>query len=156
MNKSEYISAITVDSGSIKPRSAIVENERNVAIADLIDQNVFEPKCMACGPYHVGLSIEDGRLVMSIASSGQEEKAKVVLSVAPLRGIIRDYFMVCESYYEALKGSSCGKIEAIDMGRRGLHNEGSEMLIDILKDRIHVDFATARRLFTLVCVLHLK
>ncbi len=156
MTNHEYITAITVDSGSIKPRSAVVENERNVAIADLIDQNVFEPKCMTCGPYHVGLSIEDGRLVMNVTSPSQEQNAKVVLSVAPLRGIIRDYFMVCESYYDALKGSSCGKIEAIDMGRRGLHNEGSEMLVDILKDRIHVDFATARRLFTLVCVLHLK
>lgn len=156
MNRAEYISAITVDSGSIRPRSAVVENERNVAIADLIDHNVFEPKCMVGGPYHVTLSIEDGRLVLGVFSPSQEKNAKVVLSVAPLRGIIRDYFMVCESYYDALKGSSCGKIEAIDMGRRGLHNEGSEMLIGILKDRIHVDFATARRLFTLVCVLHLK
>ena len=156
MSGGEYIEAITLDQGSIKPRSAIVANERNVAIADLIDHNVFEPKCMQCGPYHVTLSIEEGRLAMGVFSPKEEKNAKVVLSVAPLRGIIRDYFMICESYYEAIKTAGASKVEAIDMGRRGVHNEGSQMLVDMLKDRIHVDFATARRLFTLVCVLHLK
>lgn len=155
MTTFEYIEAITLDS-SIRPRSDIVENERNVAIADLIDHNVFEPKCMTNGPYHVGLSIEDGRLAMDVFSPKEQKNAKVLLSVAPLRSIIRDYFMICESYYEALKVGNHSKVEAIDMGRRGVHNEGSERLIEILKDRIHVDFATARRLFTLVCVLHLK
>jgi uncharacterized protein (UPF0262 family) len=151
----EFIEVITLSS-SIKPRSQIVENERNVAIADLIDQNVFEPKCMTSGPYHVDLSIEDGKLAMGVFSPSAQKNAKVLLSVASLRGIIRDYFMICESYYAALGVSNPSKIEAIDMGRRGIHNEGSERLVEILKDRIHIDFATARRLFTLVCVLHLK
>jgi uncharacterized protein (UPF0262 family) len=111
---------------------------------------------MKSGPYNVHLAIEEGRLVLGVHSPKEEKHAKVVLSVAPLRGIIRDYFMIFESYQTALTSGNPSKIEAIDMGRRGVHNEGSEMLKEILKDRIVVDFATARRLFTLICVLHIK
>ncbi len=141
---------------SIRPRSLEIENERNVAIADLLDENKFEPTCMTCGPYELLLSVEDGKLVLDIQGQAEDGKKKVVLSLQPLRSIIRDYFMICESYYEALKATTPGKLEAIDMARRGVHNEGSEVLQDVLKDRIVVDFPTSRRLFTLICVLHIK
>lgn len=153
--KPERISKITLDETSVKKRSMEAEHERRVAMADLLGDNCFAPKCMQSGPYEVILGVADGRLILDVHSPQEDNRSKVVLSVAPLRGIIRDYFMICESYYEALK-SSPSKIEAIDMGRRGIHNEGSEKLIEILKDRIVVDLATARRLFTLICVLHIK
>ena len=149
------IKSITLDEGSIKKRSKEAEHEKSVAIADLMGDNVFEAQCMQCGPYNVHLSIADGRLIFDITSE-KGEKARAVLSIAPLRGIIRDYFMICESYYEALSASNPSKLEAIDMGRRGVHNEGSEALQELLKGRINVDFPTARRLFTLICVLHIK
>lgn len=152
----ERIATISLDETSMKKRSKEAEHERNIAIADLLDENCFEPHCMQSGPYNVGLAIEDGRLVMDVHSPIQEKHSKVVLSVAPLRGIIRDYFMIFESYQSAINSANHSKIEAIDMGRRGLHNEGSERLQDILKDRVVVDFPTARRLFTLICVLHIK
>lgn len=150
----ERIQKISLDERGAR-RSMEAEHERNVAMADLMGDNVFEPVCMTDGPYDVRLSIEEGRLVLEIVSAGGQT-ARVVLSVAPLRGVIRDYFIICESYYEALKAHNPAKIEAIDMGRRGVHNEGSEQLRDLLKDRIKVDLQTARRLFTLICVLHIK
>jgi uncharacterized protein (UPF0262 family) len=149
------IRTMTLDESSIKKRSREAEHEKSVAIADLMGDNYFEPQCMQGGPYDLCLSITDGRLVFDITSQSGE-KAKAVLSVAPLRGVIRDYFMICESYYEALGASNPGRLEAIDMGRRGVHNEGSEALQELLKGRINVDFPTSRRLFTLICVLHIK
>jgi len=146
---------ITLDEASIKKRSKEAEHEKTVAIADLLDDNSFEPLCMSGGPYSLHLSIAEGRLIFDIESE-KGDKAKAVLSIAPLRGVIRDYFMICESYYEALGSTGARKIEAIDMGRRGVHNEGSEELQALLKERIKVDFPTARRLFTLICVLHIK
>lgn len=156
VDKIEKIANISLDESSMKKRSTEAEHERDVAIADLLDENCFEPRCMHSGPYNVHLAIEDGKLVMGVHSPQEEKYAKVILSVAPLRGIIRDYFMIFESYQEAINSANASKIEAIDMGRRGIHNEGSERLQDILKDRIIVDFPTARRLFTLICVLHIK
>ena len=152
---SARIKAITLAQKTLKSPSPEVENERNVAIADLLDENSFQPHCMQGGPYSVHLSVVEGRLIFDITSETNEQ-AKAALSIAPLRGIIRDYFMICESYYEALKAASCGKIEAIDMGRRGVHNDGAEALKTMLEGRIAVDFPTARRLFTLICVLHIK
>lgn len=154
--KIERIANITLDESSMKKRSPEAEHERNVAIADLLDENSFEPRCMKSGPYNVQLAIEDGKLILGVHSPQEEKHAKVILSVAPLRSIIRDYFMIFESYQAALSSANPSKIEAIDMGRRGVHNEGSEMLQEILKDRIVVDFPTARRLFTLICVLHIR
>lgn len=153
----ERMAAITLDETSRKARTPEAEHERAVAVADLMGENRFEPAGMGCGPYNVHLSIEEGRLVFDISSSASDKTSKVVLSVAPLRGVIRDYFLICESYYEALKANNTPhKLEAIDMGRRGMHNEGSEKLIELLEGKISVDFPTARRLFTLICVLHLK
>jgi uncharacterized protein (UPF0262 family) len=153
---SERIKTITLDEGSIKPRSMEVEHERTVAIADLLGDNMFAPVGMESGPYEVVLRIEEGRLIFDIFSPQSQLRGKTALSVQPLRGIIRDYFMICESYYEALKNASSAKLEAVDMGRRGIHNEGSEKLKDMLEGKIAVDHLTARRLFTLICVLHIK
>lgn len=151
----ERIATITLDESSIKHRTPEVEHERGVAVSDLLHENVFEPFCMTDGPYALQLRIEEGRLVFDITGTS-EKKGKVSLAISPLRGTIRDYFMICESYYEAIKGGGASKIEAIDMGRRGIHNEGSEILQEMLKERVKIDFKTARRLFTLICVLHIK
>lgn len=152
----ERIHRITLDEGSIKHRTMEVEHERSVAIADLLGDNMFEPVGMQAGPYDVHLSIAEGRLVFDITSPATDKKTKVALSVQPLRSIIRDYFLICESYYEALKNSTPAKLEAVDMGRRGMHNEGSDMLRELLEGKIVVDHRTSRRLFTLICVLHIK
>jgi len=151
----ERIVKITLDESTIKTRSKEVEHEKSVAIADLLDENMFQPHCMSGGPYEVHLSIAEGRLVFDITSE-QDSKAKAVLPLQSLRGVVRDYFMICESYYEALGTVTACKLEAIDMGRRGIHNEGAEALQTVLNGRIKVDFPTARRLFTLICVLHIK
>ena len=131
-----------------------VEHERAVAIFDLLEENCFEPVGHDSGPYKLNLSLIDSKLVFSIATEKDESVATHILSLTPFRRIVKDYFMICESYYEAIRSSSPSQIEAIDMGRRGIHNEGSQTLMDRLDSKIGMDFDTARRLFTLVCVLH--
>lgn len=132
-----------------------VEHERAVAIFDLIEENSFLPVGdSGAGPYRLKLSLVESRLVFAIAREGGDAVATHILSLTPFRRIVRDYYMICESYYEAIRSSTPSKIEAIDMGRRGLHNEGSQTLMDRLSGKIEMDFDTARRLFTLVCVLH--
>ncbi|KGF70188.1 hypothetical protein LL06_06510 [Hoeflea sp. BAL378] len=131
-----------------------VEHERAVAIFDLIEENSFEPVGHDRGPYKLKLSLIDAKLVFSISPQGDEPVATHILSLTPFRRIVKDYFMICESYYEAIRSSTPSQIEAIDMGRRGIHNEGSQTLMDRLEGKIRMDFDTARRLFTLVCVLH--
>jgi uncharacterized protein (UPF0262 family) len=147
---------VTLDEGSIGRSSADIEHERAVAIYDLLEDNSFAPVNHEGGPYVLHLSIAENRLVFDIRS---EEGAPVMahlFSLTPLRRIVKDYFMICDSYYKAIRTSTPSQIEAIDMGRRGLHNEGSELLMERLKEKIVVDFDTARRLFTLICVLHWK
>lgn len=131
-----------------------VEHERAVAIFDLIEENRFEPAGHGGGPYRLQLSLIESKLVFNITTESGDAVATHILSLTPLRRIIKDYFMICESYYEAIRSSTPSQIEAIDMGRRGIHNEGSETLQDRLKGKISIDFDTARRLFTLVCVLY--
>ncbi|MHA7969691.1 UPF0262 family protein [Rhizobium sp. CAU 1783] len=131
-----------------------VEHERAVAIFDLIEENTFEPVGHSGGPYKLLLSLVDSKLVFSIRTEGDDAVATHILSLTPFRRIIKDYFMICESYYEAIRSSTPSQIEAIDMGRRGIHNEGSQTLMDRLSGKIKLDFDTARRLFTLVCVLY--
>lgn len=131
-----------------------VEHERAVAIFDLVEENSFEPVGHDAGPYRLKLSLINSRLVFSISSHVGEPVATHILSLTPFRRIVKDYFLICESYYEAIRSSTPSQIEAIDMGRRGIHNEGSQTLLDRLTGKIDMDFDTARRLFTLVCVLH--
>jgi len=132
-----------------------VEHERAVAIFDLIEENSFLPVGdSGAGPYRLKLSLVESRLVFDIAREDGEQVATHILSLTPFKRIVKDYYLICESYYAAIRTSSLSQIEAIDMGRRGLHNEGSQTLKDRLDGKIEIDFDTARRLFTLVCVLH--
>jgi len=150
------IARVTLDERSVVRRSPEVEHERAVAIYDLTEENSF---CLVegpAGPYDLSLGIEDNRLVLAIGNEIAAPLAKHILSLTPFRRIVKDYFTICESYYEAIKRSSPSQIEAIDMGRRGLHNEGAELLRERLAGKIEVDSNTARRLFTLICVLHIR
>ena len=131
-----------------------VEHERAVAIFDLIEENSFEPNGHPGGPYKLNISLVDTKLVFTIRTQDEQAVATHILSLTPFRRIIKDYFMICESYYEAIRSSTPSQIEAIDMGRRGIHSDGSQTLMGRLSGKIKVDFDTARRLFTLVCVLY--
>ena len=147
---------VTLDEGSIGRSNPDVEHERAVAIYDLLEENSFLPMGRDAGEFTLHLAIADNRLVLDIR---QPDGAPVVahyLSLTPLRRIVKDYFMICDSYYQAIRTASPTQIEAIDMGRRGLHNEGSELLTERLRDKIGMDVDTARRLFTLITVLYWK
>lgn len=151
----ERIREIVLDESSLRARSAEIEHERTIALNDLRHENSFSLTENPGGPYDVTLRVEEARLVFDVQPAGGHA-TKITLSIQPLKSTIRDYFLICESYYEALKEAKPHRLEAIDMGRRGIHNEGSERLIEMLAGKISVDFPTARRLFTLICVLHLK
>lgn len=151
------IAQIFLDETSIVRRSPEVEQERAVAIYDLLESNHFVPLGDFEGPYHLHLRIEDhNRLVLDIRDVADNSLREVPVPLMPLRRLIRDYFQICESYYEAIKRLSPSQIETIDMARRGLHDEGSDKLMERLREVVEVDFDTARRLFTLVCVLHIR
>ena len=140
--------------GSIGRSTPDVEHERAVAIFDLLEENSFFPTGdTAEGPYRLLLALAEARLSFTISRESGEAVATHILSLGPFRRVVKDYFMVCDSYYEAIRGGSLAKIEAIDMGRRGLHDEAAQMLRKRLDGKIAVDFPTARRLFTLICVL---
>ena len=147
---------VTLDESSIGRSSPDIEHERAVAIYDLLEDNSFAPVDHDGGPYALHLSITENRLVFDIRLEDGSPVMAHLLSLTPLRRIVKDYFLICDSYYKAIRTSTPNQIEAIDMGRRGLHNEGSELLMERLKEKISVDFDTARRLFTLICVLHWK
>jgi uncharacterized protein (UPF0262 family) len=152
----QRLSKITLDESSIGRSSPDIEHERAVAIYDLLEDNSFAPVEHDGGPYALHLSITENRLVFDIRLEDGAPVMAHLLSLTPLRRIVKDYFMICDSYYKAIRTATPSQIEAIDMGRRGLHNEGSELLVERLKDKINVDFDTARRLFTLICALHWK
>lgn len=145
---------VTLDDASIAKATPDVEHERAVAIFDLIEENSFKPVGDVGGPYKLVLSVVDTKLVFDISRENDEKVIMHVLSLSPFRKVIKDYFLICESYYDAIRTSTPSQIEAIDMGRRGLHNEGSQTLNDRLEGKIEIDFDTARRIFTLICVLH--
>ena len=146
---------VVLDAESIGRATPDIEHERAVAIFDLLEENSFHPKGdEAGGPYRLELSVAENRLVFAITRENGDAVVTHMLSLGPFRRVIKDYFMICESYYEAIRTSTPSQIEAIDMGRRGLHNEGSQTLMDRLSEKIELDFDTARRLFTLICVLH--
>jgi len=147
---------ITLDEGSIGRSSSDIEHERAVAIYDLIEDNSFAPTEHDDGPYALHLSITENRLVFDIRLEDGTPVMAHLLSLTPFRRIVKDYFLICDSYYKAIRTATPTQIEAIDMGRRGLHNEGSELLKERLKEKIDIDFDTARRLFTLICVLYWK
>lgn len=150
------IAAITLDEHTVVRRNADIEHERATAIADLLEENSFAPASGQCGPFDLHLAIAENRLSLAIRSLADGSCETVVLPLAPFRRIVKDYFIVCESYYEAVRSARLGQVEAIDMGRRGLHDEGSALLRERLADKVAIDHATARRLFTLICVLHLR
>jgi uncharacterized protein (UPF0262 family) len=147
---------VTLDEKTVVRRSPEVEHERAVAIFDLIEENHFAPVGEHDGPYSLHLGIVENRLVLDIRSDAEEPLGHVILALSPFRRIVKDYFTICESYYQAIKQASPSQIEAIDMGRRGLHNEGSDLLRERLAGKIDLDSNTARRLFTLICVLHIR
>ena len=150
------IAQIHLDSGSIVRWSREVEHERQVAVFDLLERNAFALEGGFAGPYRVELSLRDANLVFAIEAENGAEATELVLPMRPFRRLIKDYFLICNSYFEAIRKASPSRIEAIDMGRRGLHNEGAEKLADALAGKVRVDDETARRLFTLVCVLHIR
>jgi uncharacterized protein (UPF0262 family) len=147
---------VELDAASIGRSTPDVDHERAVAIYDLIEENVFEPVGDRGGPYQLNLSVVEARLVFTISRKTGGAVMTHILSLTPFRKVVKDYFLVCESYFEAIKTASPSQIEAIDMGRRGLHNEGSAILMERLSGKILVDMNTARRLFTLICVLYWK
>ena len=148
--------AVTLDEVSIGRSSSDIEHERATAIYDLIEQNSFAPVGHDQGPYALQIGIKENRLVLDIRREDGEPVIAHLLSLTPFKGIVKDYFMICDSYYAAIRTATPDKIEAIDMGRRGIHNEGSRILMDRLKGKVNGDVDTARRLFTLICVLHWK
>jgi uncharacterized protein (UPF0262 family) len=147
---------VHLDEQGVVYRSRDVEHERAVAIYDLLEDNHFAPVGHVGGPYHLVLAIEENRLVLDVRLPDDSPVERIALALGSLRRVIKDYFIVCESYYQAIRTLSPSQIEAIDMGRRGLHDEGSEILKERLAERVAIDFNTARRLFTLVCVLHVR
>ncbi len=151
------IVAVTLDEDSIGRSGPDIEHERAIAIYDLIEQNLFAPAGAAeAGPFALHLGITGNRLMFDIR---REDGAPVVahlLSLTPFRRVVKDYFMICDSYYQAIRTATPDRIEAIDMGRRGIHDEGSRALMERLDGKVQIDFETARRLFTLICVLHWK
>jgi uncharacterized protein (UPF0262 family) len=148
--------AVTLDEQSIGRSGPDIEHERAVAIYDLIEENEFQPVGQTAGSFALHLSMADNRLVFDIRTSNGEPVVAHLLSMSPFRRIVKDYFMICDSYYAAIRTATPDRIEAIDMGRRGLHDEGSKLLQERLRGKVDMDFATARRLFTLICVLHWK
>ena len=154
------IAKIALDEDTILWRNADVEQERRVAIFDLIEENVFKPVRSAAkghdGPYHLELAVRDGRLALTIQSAADELLETLILGLARFRRPIREYFAICDSYYQAIRKATPAEIETIDMARRGVHNGAAEMLQERLEGKVETDFPTARRLFTLICVLHIK
>jgi len=155
-NSKARLVAINLDEASIGRASRNIEHEREVAIFDILESNKFELDGRDGGPYVLNLGLVEDRLVFSVAQQDAEETFTVVLSLTPLRRVIKDYFIVCESYYEAIRAAPPSRIQSIDMGRKALHDEGSRVLLERLKGKISVDGDTARRLFTLICALHWK
>lgn len=148
--------AVTLDEASIERASPDVEHERAVAIYDLLQENAFEPVGGPGGPYRLTLSVQENRLVLHVADEAGAPVVTHMLSLTPLRKVVKDYFLICESYFSAIRQAAPARIEAIDMGRRGVHDEGSRILAERLEGKIAMDHDTARRIFTLICALHFK
>ena len=153
----DRIVQIALDRKTLVSRSPEVEHERAVAIYDLLEKNLFVPVGDFAGPFCVELSLQGAnRLIFDIQDESENSQGVIAISLTPFQRIIRDYYKICESYFDAIKRLSPSQIETFDMARRGVHNEGSKVLQDRLSDKVEMDFPTARRLFTLLCVLHFK
>ena len=150
--------SVELDETGLAPPTPEIEQERRVAIYDLLEANAFRPVREGApeGPYRLRLAVRERRLILELSTEGGTPAGEIHLSLGPLRQIIKDYFAICESYYDAVKTLPPAKIEAIDMGRRGIHDEGARLLKERLEGKAELDDDTARRLFTLVCVLHFK
>jgi len=154
--KTQRLVDVRLDEKTLVRRKPEVEHERAIAIYDLLEENYFCPAGDLTGPFRLVIRLEENRLLLDIGDQAGVELTEVALPMTPFRTIIKDYFLICESYYSAITRSSPSQIEAIDMGRRGLHNEGSALLRERLDGKIDIDHETARRLFTLVCILHIR
>ncbi|MBO0345386.1 UPF0262 family protein [Roseibium limicola] len=155
-DRGAHLIDVVLDTASIARSTADVEHDRAVAIYDLIEDNTFQPVGFPAGAYVLCISVIEKKLIFQIQSASGEEVVTHVLSLSPLRRIVKDYQMICESYYDAIRRSTPSQIEAIDMGRRGVHNEGASILQERLEGKVEIDVRTARRLFTLVYALHWK
>ena len=151
-SKTHRLQTVVLDDESLAAASRDQEQERQIAIFDLLEENCFHPDGASAGPYDLKMGLIENRLVLDI--TGPEYERRHILSLSPFRSLIKDYFLICESYYQAIRNSTPSQIEALDMGRRGLHNEASELLQTRLSGKIETDLDTARRLFTLICALH--
>jgi uncharacterized protein (UPF0262 family) len=149
---SHRLQSVVIDEDSLSAVSRDQEQERQIAIFDLLEANYFCPEGADGGPYDLRIGLIDNRLAFDIRGPAYEKRH--LLSLSPFKGVLKDYFMVCESYYHAIRNATPQQIEALDMGRRGLHNEGSQLLQARLEGKVATDVDTARRLFTLVCALH--
>ncbi len=147
-----FLQSVVLDEASLASASRDQEHERQVAIFDLLESNYFKPDGADAGPYDLNIALIDNRLALDITAPGYQHRH--LLSLSPFRSVIKDYFLVCESYYDAIRNATPAQIEALDMGRRGLHNEGSSLLRTRLEGKVTTDIDTARRLFTLICALH--
>ncbi|TMJ83894.1 MAG: UPF0262 family protein [Alphaproteobacteria bacterium] len=155
--KKDRLVAVTLDEASIGRSNPDVEHERAVAIYDLLEDNTFAPNDEEeQGPFALHLSITGARLAFEIRRADGTPVVAHLLSLTPLRRVVKDYYTVCDSYYTAIRTATPDRIEALDMGRRALHDEGSNLLMERLSRKVTLDFDTARRLFTLICVLHWK
>ncbi len=161
MSDPEYrICDVKLDERTILWRNADIEQERRVAIFDLLEANSFKPATEYAdgyaGPYKVVMGVEEGRLTVALTTTEDRALDTFVIPLSPFRRTVRDYFAICDSYYKAVRAATSQQIETIDMARRALHNEAAELLIERLAGKVEVDFDTARRLFTLICVLHIR
>ena len=154
------IERITLDEATVLARNEDVERERQVALRDLVEDNVFRPLRAAekgqSGPWQVHLAVVDNMLAWHLTDAQAQDAGTIGLGLARLKRHVRDYFAICDSYYKALRRNSAREIETIDMARRAIHDRGTRHLLEALEGKVETDFATARRLFTLVCVLHIR
>ena len=154
-----YLSDIKLDDRNLPSPTAEIEQERKVAIFDLLEKNTFKlpekaTKAIVNGPFNLDLAIKDKRLVFDLSTVAGDKVAEFHLSLSPFKQVVKDYWSICESYYDAVKNLPPGQIETIDMARRGIHNEGARILLERLEGKAEIDYDTSRRLFTLICVLH--
>ncbi len=156
MSERDRLADVTLDEASLAPASTNAEHERRIALFDLKESNSFAVKGEDRGPYVLALGMAEGRLALDVADGAGARVVLHYVAMSSLRKMIKDYAMICDSYHNAIRNASPSQIEAIDMGRRGLHNEAGEVLQEALEDKFVVDLETTRRLFTLVCALHVR